>query len=159
MKRLAWFVVVLGLVAAAFVAGTRLATRETVFAAAGDGAHVAWASDRRCLTGRCETLWIGTSRGAATKVATLEPGARCEEIVWTRDGRRVAFLVNGTELRFYDASSLLPAGKITLIQQQAGPVDRMVRGVTFSENDRAITYDECPRGRSGWRAGFASVPK
>jgi hypothetical protein len=104
-------------------------------------------------------LWIGTSRDAATKVATLEPAARCDEIVWTRDGRRVAFLINGAELRFYDAASLMPAGKITLIQPQEGPSQRLVRGVTFSENDRAITYDECPQGRSGCRAGFASVPQ
>lgn len=159
MKRLLWFVVVLGLIAAAFVAGTRMATREAVFAGSADGAHVAWASDRRCLRGPCQTLWIGTSRSDGKKVSTLEPGSRCDEIVWTRDGRRVAFLVNGAELYFYDPSSLMPAGKITLIQPQGGAVQRLVRGVTFSENGRAITYDECPHGRSGCRAGFASVPQ
>jgi hypothetical protein len=159
MKRLVWFTLVLALVAAAFVAGTRLATRETVFAASGDGAHVAWASERACAGRPCQTLWIGASRRSATKVATLPPAARCDEIVWTRNGRRVAFLLDGAELRFYDAASLLPSGTLILIQPQTGPTPRLVRGVTFSENDRAITYDDCPRGRSGCRAGFASVPQ
>ena len=79
MKRLLWFVVVLCLIAAAFVAGTRMATREAVFAASTDGAHVAWASDRRCLGGPCQTLWIGTSRSDGNKVATLDPEGDIED--------------------------------------------------------------------------------
>ena len=159
MRRLVWFVVVLALVAAAFVAGTKLATREAVFAVSADGARVAWAAERRCWSGPCETLWIGAERGAGTKVATLEGTGRCDEIIWTRDGSRVAFLIDGAQLRFYDPSSLAPAGQITLVPPQAGPIRSVVRGVTFSDNGRAITFDECPLGRSGCRAGLAAVPR
>ena len=102
MKRLVWFAVVLGLVAAAFMLGTRFATREAAFAASADGTRAAWADDRRCWSGPCQTLWIGANRGNATKVATLEGPSHCDEIVWTRDGTRVAFLVDGAQLRFYD---------------------------------------------------------
>ena len=159
MKRLVWFAVVLGLVAAAFMLGTRFATREAAFAASADGTRAAWADDRRCWSGPCQTLWIGANRGNATKVATLEGPSHCDEIVWTRDGTRVAFLVDGAQLRFYDPSSLAPAGQITLVQPQTGPHQSIARGVTFSENGRAITFDECPRGRSGCRAGLAAVPR
>ena len=159
MRRLAWFVVVLVLVAAAFVAGTKLATREAVFAASADGARAAWAAERRCWSGPCETLWIGTGRGDGTKVATLEGTGRCDEIVWTRDGSRVAFLIDGSQLHFYDPSSLAPAGQITLVPPRRGPIRSCVRGVTFSDNGRAITFDECPVGRSGCRAGLAAVPR
>ena len=41
MKRLVWFAVVLGLVAAAFMLGTRFATREAAFAASADGTRAA----------------------------------------------------------------------------------------------------------------------
>jgi hypothetical protein len=156
MRRLVWFVLVLALIAAAFVAGTKLATRETVLAASADGTRAAWAADRRCWSGPCETLWIGTGGGDATKVATLEGTGRCDEIVWTKDGSRVAFLIDGAQLRFYDPSSMAPAGQITLLQPASQSV---VRGVTFSDNGRAITYDECPRGRSGCRAGIAAAPR
>ncbi len=159
MKRLVWFAVVLGLVAAAFMLGTRFATREAAFAASADGTRAAWADDRRCWSGPCQTLWIGANRGNATKVATLEGPSHCDEIVWTRDGTRVAFLVDGAQLRFYDPSSFAPAGQITLVQPQTGPHQSIARGVTFSENGRAITFDECPRGRSGCRAGLAAVPR
>src|SRR4030095_13834165 len=84
--------------------------------------------------------------------------SHCDEIVWTRDGSRVAFLVDGVQLRFYDPSTLAPAGQITLVQPPAG-APSIARGVTFSENGRAITFDECPRGRSGCRAGIAAVPR
>jgi hypothetical protein len=156
MKRLVWFALALGLVAGAFMLGTRFGTREAVFAASADGARVAWAQDRRCWIGPCQVLWIGSSRDSATVVETLKGTDRCDEIVWTKDGSRVAFLIDGTQLQFYDPSSLAPAGQITLVQPQAASI---VRGVTFSENGRAITFDECPRGRSGCRAGIAAVPR
>jgi hypothetical protein len=159
MKRLVSFALILGLVAAAFVTGTRFATRETVFVASVDGTRVAWAEDRRCWSGPCQTLWIGAGRGSASTVATLEGSSRCDEIIWTKDGSRVAFLIDGAQLRFYDPASLAPAGQIMLVPPKAGPEQSIVRGVTFSENGRAITFDECPRGRSGCRAGIAAVPR
>ena len=160
MKRLVGFVLVLAVAALAFVAGTRMATREAVFAASADGAHAAWAEDRRCWSGPCQALWIGDGRANARKVEVLEQASHCDEIVWTRDGSRVGFLVDGTQLRLYDPVSRAPAGQITLVTPAAdGRAHALVRGVTFSDNGRAITYDECPIGRSGCRAGFAAVPR
>ena len=160
MKRLAWFAVLLGSVLAAFAAGTRFASRETVRAQSPAGGRTAWVTARRCFSGPCEALWIGGSAGSATKVATLDGDARVTEIAWTKDGARLAFLIDGTTLRFYDASTLAPAGVLTVvISSQSGPTPFVVRGVTFSDNGRAITFDECPRGRAGCRAGFAAVPR
>ena len=159
MKRLALFALGLTLLAGAFAVGTRFASREAVFAASPDGRRVAYATDRQCASGPCQTLWIGADRQGASKVATLGAAdGRCDEIVWTRDGSRVAFLVDGRDLLFYDAGSLAPAGRLDLLPTDAASRDRLVRGVTFSENGRAVTYDECPRGRSGCRAGLAAVP-
>jgi hypothetical protein len=156
MRKLVWFAVVLALMAAAFFAGTRLASREAVFAASADGAGAAWATERRCWSGPCETLWIGTARGEGEKIDTLEGSGRCTEIVWTKDGTRVAFLIDGAQLRFYDPRTRMPAGQITLVQS---PEASFVRGITFSDNGRAITFDDCPRSHSGCRAGFAAVPR
>lgn len=158
MKGLIRFALMLGALAVAFALGTRFATRDAVFAPSPDGARAAWAKDRRCWSGPCQALLIGANGGSASKVATLDGSSRCDEIVWTKDGSRVAFLVDGVQLRLYDPSTFAPAGQITLVQPPAG-IQTIARGVTFSENGRAITFDECPRGRSGCRAGIAAVPK
>jgi hypothetical protein len=68
----------------------------------------------------------------------------------------VSVLVDGAPLRFYDPATRMPAGQITLVQS---PDASFVRGITFSDNGRAITFDDCPRGHSGCRAGFAAVPR
>ena len=37
------------------------------------------------------------------------------------------------------------------------PSSRLARGVTFSQNGAAVTFDDCPRGRSGCKPGLAAV--
>jgi hypothetical protein len=160
MKGLLWFVLVLAVAMGAFFAGTKLATREAVFTASADGAHAAWVEDRRCWSGPCQALWIGDGRANATRVGLLEQKSRCDEVAWSKDGSRVAFLIDGTQLRFYNPASRAPAGQITLVTPPAdGRAVAVVRGVTFSDNGNAITFDECPIGRSGCRAGFSAVPR
>jgi Tol biopolymer transport system component len=161
MSKLVSFALVLALVAIAFAAGMRFGSRELRFAASPDNRRVAFALERRCLAGgRCQTLWLGPSRGDATKLVTLgDDDGSCDEIAWTRDGKRVAFLIDGYQLRFYDAETSMPAGQVRLLEPQGRPSTRIVRGVTFSENGRAVTFDDCPRAQSGCRAGFAAVPR
>lgn len=160
MKSLLWFALVLAVAMGAFYAGTKLATREAVFAASADGARAAWVEERRCWSGPCQALWIGDGRANATRVGLLERNSRADEIAWAKDGSRVAFLVDGTQLRFYDPASRAPAGQITLVTPPAdGHARAVVRGVTFSDNGNAITFDECPIGHSGCRAGFSAVPR
>lgn len=157
-----------GIVVAVVVAGALLLTKgernehswEVLAVTAPNNAHVAFVRDRNCETGPCQSLWIGASRETATQVAALGEGSeRCDEIAWTPDGRRVGFLVNGYQLRVYEAGTLRPAGQLRLIEPDATPTTRIARGVTFSENGRAVTFDDCPRGRSGCRAGLAAVPQ
>ena len=51
MNRLLWFVLVLAVAVGAFFAGTKLATREAVFAASADGSSPALKSIRSNLSG------------------------------------------------------------------------------------------------------------
>jgi hypothetical protein len=123
-----------------------------------DGSRVALVRLVPCDGDWCESLWVGSTPASAARIAVLPGGAeRCDEIAWTRDGRRVAFLVNGVQLRLYDAASLAPAGLVDLVPSDAAPPSRLARGVTFSENGAAITFDDCPRDRSGCRPGLVAV--
>jgi hypothetical protein len=162
MKAVAFalLVVAAAAAAAAIVLQRREYTWEVVAAASGGNARVAFAKGHSCETGPCQSLWIGTSRDSATRLETLAPGKdTCDEIAWTPDGKRVAFLINGYQLRVYNGETLAPAGVVTLVEPEGSPSQRIARGVTFSENGKAVTFDDCPRRHSGCRAGLMGVPQ
>ena len=124
----------------------------------GDRARVAFARDRLCEKGPCETLFVGPTTDSAVAVEGLADGTEtASEIAWTRDGRRVAFLINGRQLRIYDAASGAPAGKVNLFGDDAAALGRIARGITFSDNGAAVTFDDCPREHAGCRAGMIGV--
>jgi hypothetical protein len=133
---------------------------EVLSANTSGNTRIAFVRGTNCAAGVCQTIWIGPKRETATLVSTLAPGTeRVDEITWTNDGKRVAFLVNGYQLRLYDGESLAPAGQFSLITPDGVPSSRIARGVTFSENGRAVTFDDCPRYRSGCRSGLVAVPQ
>ena len=121
-----------------------------------DKSRVAFARDRLCEQGPCETLYVGSTIDAASALEGLADGQEsCDEIAWTKDGGRVAFLINGRQLRIYDAASRKPAGKVNLFGDAGA--DRVARGITFSENGAAVTFDDCPREHAGCRAGMVGI--
>jgi hypothetical protein len=121
-----------------------------------DKSHVAFARDRLCAKGPCETLYVGPNVEAADALEGLADGQEsCDDIAWTKDGRRVAFLINGRQLRIYEADTRKPAGKVNLYG--AGGEDRIARGITFSDNGAAVTFDDCPREHAGCRAGMVGI--
>jgi hypothetical protein len=123
-----------------------------------DAHHVASVQLVRCGTAWCESLWVGASPESQRRIITLAPESeRCSEIAWTRDGKRVAFLINGSQLRFYNADTYAPAGQVDLVPNDSKPTTRIARGVTFSENGAALTFDDCPRDRSGCRPGIVAI--
>ena len=92
------------------------------------------------------------------KVAELLPGSEhCDEIAWAGDGYRVGFVINGYQLRIFDGMARKPINQVNLIDPDGTPTTHIVRGVTFSQNGAAVTFDDCPRGRSGCKSGLAAV--
>ena len=123
-----------------------------------DGRHHAEVRLIRCGTEWCHSLWTGPAGDSLRLLATLPHDTeRAAEVAWTPDGGRVAFLINGQQLRIYDAQTGAPAGLLDLVPGDGTPSSRIARGVTFSENGRALTFDDCPRNRSGCRPGLAAL--
>jgi len=145
--------------AVAFGAGYFLGARRIVLFANAPGRDgVAYVLEGRCAAGLCQTLWIGTSVKTARAVEALSgPSEQAGEIAWTPDGRRVAFIVNGYQLRLFDAASRQNLGAVAIIDPDGFPSSRIARGVTFSGNGAAITFDDCPRDRSGCRPGMLAI--
>jgi hypothetical protein len=121
-----------------------------------DKSRVAFARDRLCEKGPCETLYVGpTIEGASALEGLADRQERCDEIAWTADAKRVAFLINGRQLRIYEADTRKPAGKVNLFGDASR--DRVARGITFSDNGAAVTFDDCPREHAGCRAGMVGI--
>ncbi len=122
-----------------------------------DKSRMAVALETACADGLCQELRLGASQEASSVLSSLT-NRSCGEIAWTPDGTRVAFVIDGAEMVIYDAQTSKLAGTVRLLTSEAN-VTRVARGVTFSENGRAATFDDCPRTHSGCRAGVVGVPQ
>jgi hypothetical protein len=144
---------------AGFAAGWLLGSRHLLRAqhAPGGGA-VAYVLESACIEGPCQSLWAGPSARAAKRFETLRHGSEyCDEIAWTPDGGRVAFLINGYQLRLFDAHTGQNLGAVTLVEPDGTPSSRIARGITFSSNGAAVTFDDCPRAHSGCKPEFVAI--
>ncbi len=152
---IAAFVVAIAGFAAGFYLGARRAV-TVVESPARDA--VAFVLEGRCAAGRCQSLWIGPDTKRAKVVQTLSgQGEQAGEIAWTPDGTRVGFVINGYQLRVFDARTGTGLGAVAIIDPDGFPSSRIARGVTFSNNGAAVTYDDCPRHHSGCKPGMVGI--
>lgn len=152
-------VLVAAAIAAAYFAGRRAGAIQDVLSASPAQANrIALVRKQPCPGGWCEALWMGTTRSDAVEVATLAAGSEhCGEIAWAMDGFRVGFIINGYQLRIFDGVTRKQVGQVNLIDPDATPSSRLARGITFSQNGAAVTFDDCPRGHSGCKSGLKAV--
>ena len=149
------FVVAIGSFAGGFYLGSRRAVSVSVAPTRG---AVAYVLEGRCAVGRCQSLWIGPDTKKARLVQSLSgPSEEAGEIAWTPDGGKVAFIVNGYQLRLFDAKSGAALGAVAIIDPDGFPSSRVARGVTFSTNGASITFDDCPRDHSGCKPGILAI--
>ena len=119
--------------------------------------RIAFVREEPCGEGRCQTLWLGRTREDAEQVASLGARDRCEAIAWSADGYRMGFLVNGYELHVFDAEPRKEVAQVNLVEPVGMPSTRIARGITFSPNGAAVTFDDCPRFTSGCKSGLAGI--
>ncbi len=145
--------------AGGYAVGRRAGAAHVVLTAAPAQARgLGFVREEPCADKTCQTLWLGASADSAVQVGTLTlPAERCEEIAWAKDGLRVGFLINGYRLRIFDGYTKKPIREVDLLEPDAVKASRFVRGITFSDNGAAVTFDDCPRGQSGCRSGLAAV--
>jgi hypothetical protein len=116
--------------------------------------------EARCAAGLCQSLWIGPDMRRAKLVEALSGSSeQADQIAWTPDGTRVAFVVNGYQLRLFEASTGRALGAVAIIDPDGFPSSRVARGVTFSSNGASITFDDCPRDHSGCKPGIVAIKR
>ena len=133
------------------------APREILASAPPSKDRIAFVREAPCGQGRCQTLWLGRTRDDAREVGRLTGEEQCNEIAWSKDGYRMGFLVNGYELRVFDSDPRRQVAQLNLVHPDGVPSSRIARGVTFSDNGTAVTFDECPRASSGCKSGLAGI--
>ena len=92
-----------------------------------------------------------------SQMAAVKRRDRCEAIAWSADGYRMGFLVNGYELRVFDAEPRKQVAQVKLAEPGGTPSTRIARGITFSPNGAAVTFDDCPRFTSGCKSGLVGI--
>jgi hypothetical protein len=145
----------------AFAGGWFLGARRTVLAVPSPaGTAVAFVFEARCAPGLCQSLWIGKDMKHAKMAEMLSgPGEQAGEIAWTPDGSRAGFLVNGFQLRVFDGGTGANLGAVSLVEPDGSPSSRIARGITFSANGAAVTFDDCPRDHSGCKPGMVAIKR
>jgi hypothetical protein len=145
-------------VAGYFAGGRAGAAHEVMAGSPASVQRIAFVREAPCSGGLCQSIWIGDSRNDAQKVASLAAGTEhCEEIAWAADGFRVGFVINGYQLRIFDGMTGQAVGQVNLLEPDKTPSSRIARGVTFSQNGAAVTFDDCPRYASGCKSSMAAV--
>lgn len=144
---------------AGFVSGKRAADSDRVVMTATppDRQRVALIRERPCDGGRCQTLFLGGTSADAVEILQLGGGEKVEEIAFSEDGSLVGFLVNGYQLRVFESETRKPRATVDLLKPERIPSTRIARGITFSANGAAVTYDDCPRRTSGCKSGLSAV--
>jgi hypothetical protein len=142
-----------------YVAGYRAgAIHDVLSVKAAEAQRVAFVRAVPCGDKSCQTLWIGRAREDAAQVGELKPGSeRCEEIAIAKDGFRIGFVINGYQFRIFDGETRKPINQVNLLEPDGTPTSRIARGVTFSTNGAAVTFDDCPRDRSGCKSALVAV--
>jgi len=137
--------------------GSDASRRVTLQSKAPAGSLLAFVAEQPCASRVCQHLYLGQSASDGVALDALDTQA-VSEIAWTPDGKRAGFVIDGRELWLYDTATRKLAGRIGLMPADAAQ-SRLARGITFSENGRAVTFDDCPRTHSGCRAGVVGVPQ
>ena len=140
-----------------FAAGRATADIGTVMhvTAPGGGAHVRVA--RKFSPGSIEQRVLVGPADSETEVRRLgDQTGLADEIAWTADGSLAGVLINGSKLMVIEAAPRRVLYELPLLEKQDG--SRQARGVGFSANAMAITFDDCPRVGAGCRARFMALP-
>ena len=140
-----------------FAAGRATAQRGTVAEAwAPDGASRVRIARAFSFGPKDQRVMVGAADQEA-EVRALAPDEDAGEILWAPDGSIAGVVLNGATLAVIDPAARRIIYELPLLEQQDG--SRMARGVGFSANAMAITFDDCPKRGAGCRPRLMALPR
>lgn len=140
-----------------FAAGRVTATTGTLLRAdaPSGGAHLR--VDRPFTFGAERKELVLSAAGEEIALKTLdEQTGDATELIWAADGSIAGALVNGAKLVVVDVPATRIIYELPLLDVNDG--SRAARGIGFSANAMAVTFDDCPRAGAGCRPRFIALP-
>ena len=119
------------------------------------GAHLR--VDRRFSIGAPDHRLTISAGGEEIELRRLdELTGSVTEMAWAPDASLAGVVMNGTKLIAIDPVGRRMLYELPLLDQMDG--SRVARGIGFSANAMAITFDDCPRAGAGCRPRFMALP-
>lgn len=155
-RALAWVVLLPVAALIGFAAG-RASTEVGVVAEAWspDG-QAALVVERRFAFGPADHRLVLRTPQGDVELRALAPESAAADLVWAPDGSLAGAVMNGVSLAVVDPSASRLIYELPLVDPPDG--SRVARGVGFSANALAITFDDCPRRGAGCRPRFMALP-
>ena len=151
------FVVLLPIAAiAGFAAGRASAEVGIVTQAWSPDGTSSVAVERRFSFGPADERLVFARGDQETELRAIGADARVDEIIWAPDGSLAGVILGGMTLAVIDPEGPRILYELPLVEPRDG--SRVARGVGFSANALAITFDDCPRRGAGCRPRFMALP-
>ncbi len=140
-----------------FAAGRATAEAGTIMRADAPGGAAHVRVERRFSLGPADHRVVLAAGGEEIELRRLdEQSGGVDEIAWAPDGSLAGVLVNGAKLVVIDAAARRVIYELPLLERMDG--SRAARGLGFSANAVAITFDDCPRAGAGCRPRIMALP-
>jgi hypothetical protein len=112
-----------------------------------DGRFIAYVRNHPSLDPFEQSLWVETKDGRSVQVALVPPDAWwCNQIAWSGDSRRVAFVVANAVVQVYEAPSGAKVFSGFVGRRSWDTPPRYVlRDVSLSKDGASIAFRECDR--------------
>jgi dipeptidyl aminopeptidase/acylaminoacyl peptidase len=114
-----------------------------------DGLRIAEVRSHWKVDPPAQSLWLAQSATRAPRrLATLgEDTDWCNQILWSPEGSRVAFLIRGVRLDVYDAATARLTARVPLVPVDGYPGSREARAVKLLARGAGVEFRECMRGK------------
>lgn len=96
------------------------------------------------------------SGGEKVEVRALAAGEEPGDVLWSPDGSLAGVVIDGATLVAIDPVARRVIYELPLLEQRDG--SRMARGLGFSANAMAVTFDDCRRHGAGCRSRWIALP-
>lgn len=157
-RTLAFVVCVPLALAIGFAAGRATASIGTIAEARSpDGASYLRVSQPFSLAPVDQRLSLGGANGETELLRFDVDTGPAGPLIWAPDGSIAGVLRGGATLVVIDAANARVLYEQPLLERMDGT--RVARGVGFSTNAMAVTFDDCPREGAGCRPQFLALPR
>lgn len=155
-RTLAWMVLLPVAVLIGFAAGRASAEVGIVAEAWSPDARSALVVERRFAFGPADRRLVLRTPQGNVELRALAADVEVPEMIWSPDGSLTGAVLGGVSLAVVDPSASRLLYELPLVEPADG--SRVARGVGFSANALAITFDDCPGRGAGCRPRFMALP-